>query len=115
MTREEEIAWSAGLFEGEGCFTRSGNGSYLCCFMQSTDEDVVARFARIVGFGNLSARPYTRPGRKPIFQWQAYGFVKFSAVLDLFRPHLGHRRLARATELLEQESERRAAKLVRGG
>jgi hypothetical protein len=36
-TREEEIAWAAGLFEGEGCTTKSGG--VLVARLNSTDEE----------------------------------------------------------------------------
>jgi hypothetical protein len=46
----EEIAWAAGLFEGEGSITRFGRpGKFdLRVSLNMTDEDVVRRFDAIV-------------------------------------------------------------------
>ena len=44
-----EIAWAAGLFEGEGTITQSGGRLYVR--LKMTDESIVLRFAEIARFG----------------------------------------------------------------
>ncbi len=67
----QEIAWAAGLFEGEGCITKNGNSPALR--LNSTDEETVIRFQRIIGAGAVYG-PYqynSRDGseRKPASIW----------------------------------------------
>lgn len=102
----EEIAWAAGLFEGEGSIELwrvSQHRSYPRIALASTDEDVVRKWNRIVGGGKVLG-PYTRakhPEHKPM--WRATRVGKSAeAVLALFAPHLGERRIARMNEVLAQ-------------
>jgi hypothetical protein len=57
MKKEIEIAWAAGLFEGEGTIVIAGNNGIKGCRIQlaveMVDEDVVRKFARIAGFGSI--------------------------------------------------------------
>lgn len=92
-----EIAWAAGLFEGEGCLTKAKRSPHLN--MTQTDGDVMERFHRIVGQGYLSG-PHDRPGCKPFWRWGASG-NQAMLVIDLFMPLFGVRRRSRALELLE--------------
>lgn len=49
-----EIAWAAGLFEGEGSFDHSaGNAHRPRATMSLTDQDVLERFMRAVGVGTI--------------------------------------------------------------
>jgi hypothetical protein len=50
-TREEEIAWAAGLFEGEGTITASNE--HLVVRLVNTDEPIVRRLAEIIPFGTI--------------------------------------------------------------
>lgn len=54
---DAELAWLAGLLEGEGCFfaeKRPGKRMYPRISLEMTDEDVVARVAKMFG------KPYHR-------------------------------------------------------
>src|SRR5712691_1669149 len=51
MNREVEIAWAAGLFEGEGCFTQ--NRGRPVARLTTTDVDIVVRFAEAIGWGMI--------------------------------------------------------------
>ena len=62
MTTETEIAWAAGLFEGEGSIGfRGGSRGYVYAYLnlqlRSTDQDVVYRFHQIISEGNVNG-PY---------------------------------------------------------
>lgn len=67
-----ELAWAAGLFEGEGsCFARKKDSGhhYIELSLASTDEDVLRRFHDAVGVGTVHG-PRKLPGRKPIWTWR---------------------------------------------
>jgi hypothetical protein len=102
--RRAEIAWAAGLFEGEGCITQSGGR--LAVRLNGTDRTVIDRFCGIVGEGKVYG-PYTQDGcadaalhrRKPYFVWVAYGGRGLNVLL-LLDPWLSERRRVRAFELI---------------
>lgn len=106
----EEIAWAAGLFEGEGCIsflTRSEGRPILN--LTSADKDVVSQFHAVVGCGTITSRPPAREGWKPTWRWYCGAAAEVLAVLGAFWPYLGERRQQKATEALE-----RAAKIGQG-
>jgi hypothetical protein len=100
-SRKEEIAWAAGLFEGEGCVTET-DGRFTMR-LNNTDERVVRRFDEIVVWG-LVYGPYrqlrNRDGRrrKPFWVWVAQDYNAYDA-FNLLAPWLSERRLQRAYEL----------------
>lgn len=98
----EDIAWAAGLFEGEGCFvlTKYPNRLSPHAAMQMTDEDVVRRFAAVVGFGTISVRQPRRPGYKHAWHWQTTSFQTVQALGAMFWPWLGSRRRQRWAEIM---------------
>ena len=105
-----EVAWLAGLLEGEGCFTTRGNKTtrwangdpklYPRIVVAMTDRDVVARAAELMG----SYEPKIGR-RKPPQQdmwWTELG--KGAEVLDIMEqvlPLMGERRSKRIKELME--------------
>lgn len=107
MPSREEIAWAAGLFEGEGCISQ-GRG-ILVLRLNSTDEETPLRFCRIVQGGTVYG-PYRntqRDGyaRKPFWVWVGES-VDALETLRLIFPWLSARRRARAQELIAQERSR---------
>lgn len=92
---EAEVAWLAGLVEGEGSFhLHRGRRPRLQVSM--TDEDVIRKAHAMVGVGSVGG-PYQSEGkRKAYWQWNVYG----AEVIELLLPHLGLRRAARAQEVL---------------
>ena len=103
----EELAWAGGLFEGEGCiglYRRKGRRlPEPRLRIAMTDEDILQRFAKAIGFGNVLG-PYHFPSMpahyKPRFVWQVTGFHLTQAVLAMMWPWLGDRRKATAREVL---------------
>jgi hypothetical protein len=96
----EEIAWAAGLFEGEGCITMINDR--LAIALVNTDEEVIQRFDEVMGIGMLYG-PYERSEsngypRKPLFRWVASTYDALDG-LQLLSPWLSQRRLERAFEL----------------
>ncbi len=104
----QDLAWAAGLFEGEGCFSpRRPNGKqsmHLYAAIASTDEDVVLRFAEIVGVGNVVKLRKRLPHHKDAWRWSVNGDT-VERVYDLLSPWLGKRRKARYAELLAERHE----------
>jgi hypothetical protein len=106
-TFREEVAWAAGLFEGEGCVAfgqsgRKGSGKSISAQIRlaMTDRDMVERFAQVVRVGALHRPRRGRPNEKIIYGWAAYGFENVQQVIAMFWPWLGQRRRARAREVL---------------
>lgn len=101
MTDRAEIAWAAGLFEGEGCWHLQ-RGRHAGASLTTTDPDVLARFATAVGIGTIRPHIWRRlEHHKPQYRWHAYGFEKVQAIAAMFWPWLGERRRGRASEVLK--------------
>ena len=98
-----DVAWAAGLFEGEGSIlVPTERMRSIRLRVGSTDRDVLDRLVQVIG-GKVRG-PYqpngrnTPPGRKPIYMWEVQGTNPAQQVLRLFWPYLGIRRRARAAE-----------------
>ena len=104
----EDIAWAAGLFEGEGCFlssTRKGRYRYASACLNMTDEDIIERFYRVVGVGTVIG-PFQRGTNKPKWEWKAQRHQDVEEVALLFEPWLGPRRLVQAASALATDTRR---------
>lgn len=102
MTEREQIAWAAGLFEGEGsiCVKRDARTErvYMRLVMSTTDRDVMERFAEVVACGNVTGPTWHTMSKKPIWRWCVSIEEEVRRLADLFSPFLGKRR---RTALLE--------------
>lgn len=100
--RPEDLAWLAGLLEGEGCFflqRSSKDRDRVCIAVESTDEDVVARAAALMGIESFHS--VLRPERtKRIFRARL-GEPKSISLMRELRPYMGARRRQKIDELLE--------------
>lgn len=105
MTREQEVAWAAGLFEGEGCFifvTSRRDGrvwTYLNVGLGMTDRDVVERFRVIMGVGSISFESRKHATHKDMHNWQVSNRRDVAIAVALLEPFLGERRTARLNEI----------------
>lgn len=101
-----DIAWAAGLFEGEGCITVARNGRsaqypHARVKIKMTDEDVVRRFLLVVEVGRVREEPCEiKHGYKMQWEWYVTNQEGVKDVLTLLLPYLGERRRARAVEVL---------------
>ncbi len=115
MSTDAEIAWAAGLFEGEGSFTIQRHKKHsarqgciveyagMGATLQMTDKDVVERFARIltpVHAGHVREYCHDRPGAKPLFHWSCKSAEGVCKVIVAFYPWLGARRQAAVRTML---------------
>jgi hypothetical protein len=102
QVRKSDVAWAAGLFEGEGCLPRNqgtiGAPHYPSAALAMSDEDVVRAFRGIVNMGSVYQERH--PASKTMYRWKINGFEKTQALIGMFWPWLGSRRRDRATEML---------------
>jgi hypothetical protein len=102
MNREQEIAWAAGLFEGEGTVgTQKQNRVRIRFAVAMTDRDVLERFHRIVGCGSMTGPSWHSGSTKPQWRWSATAANDALHLADLFRPFLGERRLVQLDRALD--------------
>lgn len=104
---ELEIAWAAGLFEGEGCILIDGKTRKypsLGLSIAMTDEDVIRRFSRVVGIEKTYPVSSSGPGHKQQYRWKTSKRAEVERILELFIPYFGERRLLKALEALNSPS-----------
>lgn len=100
-----ELAWAAGLFEGEGCINGYVNKSGergIQLMLRMTDEDVVQRFQSVIGFGNIHKRAPLQSHHKRSYLWHVGSFERAQAVIAALWPWLGRRRRATAKRVLRE-------------
>jgi hypothetical protein len=98
------LEWAAGLFEGEGCITTNGSRTYRCPRLALTmsDEDVVRRFAEVVGLPYYIPHKSNTPNRKPCWTWRTAKRVEVIRILSALLPYFGNRRAYKALTILDQ-------------
>lgn len=117
----EDMAWAAGLFEGEGSIVwtsvpprnNTKKRHYRCQLsLHSTDEDVVRRFHKVIGIGVVNG-PYNystkKTKRKPSWYWAVGSHERVQAAIAMMWPWLCSRRRERAKEVLALELLERPA------
>jgi hypothetical protein len=99
--KSTEIAWAAGLFEGEGSIaftTKTGVQLVLCM----CDLDVVERFAGVVGCGAIYSYPARNNEHSDPHRWVVSNKPDVERTLRALLPWFGSRRLERARLALER-------------
>lgn len=111
-----QIAWAAGLFEGEGSFyqnTIKKKGKvyyYPSIALRMTDKDIVDRFAQIIEHNDLRLQKRTNPKHKDIWEVRVRQLEKVKEVADAFWPFLGSRRKAKFLAIVAQAAEASVSK-----
>lgn len=103
---DAEIAWMAGIYEGEGCLVLLKRAIGSCQLtIQMCDEDVLQKVLHVAGVGRIDG-PYREniPNRKPRWCFSVSRRDDLLYLLPLLRPWLGERRRARVDEALERLS-----------
>lgn len=100
----EEMAWLAGIFEGEGSIileNRSGPREYATPRLQvnMVDRDVIEHLQAIAG-GRVNRQKAQTPDRQDQWRWTLQGFLPVSYVLDRIWPWLHSRRRTRCEEVM---------------
>jgi hypothetical protein len=122
-----QIAWAAGVFEGEGYLSPvyAGRRTYLNFGIEMKDRDVVERFVAVMHANGVvpearpsgprkSAQITTRQRSQKwseMHSWKTAGHTAERAFL-LLRPYLGVRRKARGDEILSAAHVSRALALA---
>lgn len=100
-TREEALAWAAGLFDGEGTTSASDQWDTPHVSVAQAGEgqpEVLERFLGIVRVGSING-PVFRPGRRPSWCYWASG-PNALRVIELLWPSLGPVKRAQAGPVL---------------
>ena len=101
MKTDVDVAWAAGLFEGEGCIHNRGSHS-IAVSISMTDLDVLEKLSGIYG-GKVTPLKVREEHWKPSWIWYLYGMNAKNFLEDVM-PYLGSRRKARADEAIDRFS-----------
>jgi hypothetical protein len=107
-----DLAWFAGIYEGEGnIYARKSGHAGIAIRISSTDRDIVARICAVMGFGTVDVRSVreTHLGTKPQYRWTLSRFEQVQAVVAVCWPWLGARRRAQALTMLQRSARAHAA------
>lgn len=110
MPSDAEIAWFAGIFEGEGTFEMSKRSTVRMAIAMS-DLDVIQRLASVFPCRPIASRDSDKrfPDAKPMHLWRVGESEQVALVIHAILPWLGERRTARAREVLEHIERRQAS------
>jgi hypothetical protein len=103
--RTRDLAWLAGLLEGEGCFhlalrLNQDQKPRISIRVGMTDGDVVERVWRIAGVGR-QPRLFERPAPlKNVFTWNVTGQSDAASLMMTLYPLMGERRQEKIRECL---------------
>lgn len=98
---EPELAWLAGLLEGEACFQMNKSPVIN---LQMTDEDIISRVAKMWGCPYRS-RKRARAEWKQVFYVYVCG-AQAMEIMRLIKPYMGNRRSAKIDEVLARAAAR---------
>ena len=101
--RQVDLAWAAGLFEGEGCVRLDDGRTRL--ELETTDQDVALDFASIMRSGTVRQRNknWRHPHHKTSWRWQAGAIEDVTRICGWLYPFLGERRRAKMTHCLAND------------
>lgn len=96
---DAQVAWVAGILEGEGCWTTSKSVGWFVA-VRMTDHDIILRLQEYTGIGrvNFDKSP-GKLARKPAWSWGVYPRAHKEWLTLKVWPWLGERRQARIKEL----------------
>ncbi len=110
----EQVAWVAGMIEGEGSFIidrrEGGRRTYASPRIQvsMTDRDVIERLRDLCG-GRVAFEPqHGKMNRQDQWRWSLQGYDAVAALGPLILPWLGERRAVRYQEVMAIVEEVRA-------
>lgn len=101
MKTIKDIAWLAGLLEGEASFMLKNGNSIIA--MQMTDKDVMDRAADLLGVkvGNYVRKPKGKSSYLPIFHLSIHGTKAIGWMMTLYSL-MGVRRRAKILQILDR-------------
>lgn len=100
---EAQIAWVAGIIEGEGCFSVSNKSPKSWWIsVRVTDLDIIKRLQAYTGIGSTNQDKSTYYiGKKPVYSWIVTKKVQRVWLANLIMPWLGERRSKRLKQLAD--------------
>lgn len=103
LFRERDLAWTAGLYEGEGTVYLINGRRWPVVQLGMTDREPLGRLRRIWG-GRLNG-PYSNPKRpqdKPMWRWSFTGRAAILTFFELLWDDLSPRRQEQASRALSE-------------
>jgi hypothetical protein len=93
-----EVAWVAGIIEGEGCFSFKSNNqaAVIVCMV---DKDVIDQLAAWTGVGVVVPKRARRSQYQDQWRWTVTAQNDFLALAEKIRPWMKARRGARLDEV----------------
>ena len=106
MSRETDLAWCAGFFDGEGWVgavqsTKMSEG--IRSLVAQKDRQALDRFHAILNFG-VVAGPYRN--KSPVFYWRISKEAHVRQLFTLLQPYLGPVKLAQFQTALDKYDAR---------
>ena len=100
---EIEIAWVAGLLEGEGCWAINRNTPYKRWITTTmTDRDVLEKAQKYTGVGTIQlGEAPGQPHHKQCYRWMVIAKRDREWLTHLVYPHMGKRRQQKIQEFLQ--------------
>lgn len=101
--KDTNIAWFAGIFEGEGCIHRPDKRHKIVHLsLRMTDRDTVEKVNALFPMPNgIHSRTQTGKGYKLLWEWSCAKGDTIVNILNLILPYLSERRTKRARILIE--------------
>lgn len=109
MRTREELAWAAGIFDGEGYVAckaypvasnpQRRNPRMVMSVSQYHDAEVINRFHEAVGIGGITSRVIARSGSTE-YVWRVQSFEGVQAAVAILWPWLSGPKRAQATQAL---------------
>lgn len=118
-----ELAWLAGLLEGEGAFivqrvpadAHQAARIRIRISLQMTDQDVVQKVRDVVGLGTVRLAKAQKAHHKDTHQWQVSAMKPVTDLMELLRPLMGERRQAQIGACLAAIEEAGESRSVAAG
>lgn len=108
--RDVDIAWAAGLLEGEGSFTTKGrNHTAIRVHCHMTDRDILERLQELFG-GHIYPIKKRETHWKDAWAWCLSSEEDAARCMELIRPHMGSRRGEKIDELLAIRKAKQSAR-----
>lgn len=114
MSRETDLAWAAGFWDGEGCVSLSYRQysentpkiPRIVVQIAQIDTRVLKRFQNIVGYGNILG-PYKPKNKnsKPYWVWRVEGNLHLKSIREMLSPYLDEIKLHQMDRALNARKE----------